>query len=125
MPAPRLRAYPQETVIAEKLHAMVTLGLANSRMKDYYDVWMLLRTFELDPGRLRQAIKATFARRGTLVPATVPEGLSDAFVADAIKQRQWDAFVGGLTTTAPRLQDLVPELRASLTAILRDPSSRT
>jgi len=47
MPSPRLRAYPQETVIAEKLHAMVTLGLANSRMKDYYDVWMLVRTFEI------------------------------------------------------------------------------
>jgi predicted nucleotidyltransferase component of viral defense system len=56
MPSPHLRAYPLEVVIAEKLHAMVVLGLANSRMKDYYDIWMLTRTFTLDPTRLRRAV---------------------------------------------------------------------
>jgi len=81
MPSPHLRAYPQETVIAEKLHAMVVLGLANSRMKDYYDVWMLQRSFKIDEARLQRAIEATFARRRTEVPATTPEGLSDAFAA--------------------------------------------
>ena len=62
MPSPHLRAYPPETVIAEKLHAMVVLGMANSRMKDYYDVWMLISAFEFEPERLRRAITATFAR---------------------------------------------------------------
>lgn len=122
MPSPRLRAYAQETVIAEKLHALVTLGLANSRMKDYYDVWMLLRTFEMDRGRLRQAIDATFARRGTPVPTTTPEGLSDAFAADPGKQGQWQAFAQNLSGAAPKLGELVPALRAALGATLGMPS---
>lgn len=118
MPSPRLRAYPQETVIAEKLHAMVTLGLANSRMKDYYDVWMLLRTFEIDAVRLRRAIEATFARRGTPLPISLPEGLSDAFAQDDAKQRQWTAFVRNLSSSAPALGELMAELRAALAALI-------
>ena len=73
MPSPHLRAYPPETVIAEKFHAMVVLGRANSRMKDYYDVWMLTSAFEIEHERLRLAIVATFARRNTAVPALVPD----------------------------------------------------
>jgi predicted nucleotidyltransferase component of viral defense system len=119
MPSPHLRAYPLETVIAEKLHAMVALGLANSRMKDHYDVWMLTRTFPLDLGRLRRAIDATFARRSTPLPASVPEGLSDAFAADAAKQAQWHAFGRNLSVAAPALSDLVAELRASLSALFK------
>ena len=122
MPSPRLRAYPQETVIAEKLHAMVMLGLANSRMKDYYDVWMLVRTFEIDPARLRRAIEATFARRGTPLPAALPEGLTDAFAQDDAKQRQWTAFVRNLSSSAPTLRDIVTELRAVVMALLKLPS---
>lgn len=122
MPSPRLRAYPQETVIAEKLHAMVTLGLANSRMKDYYDVWMLVRTFEIDPACLRRAIEATFARRGTPLPDAPPEGLTDAFAQDDTKQRQWAAFVRNLSSSAPALRDIVTELRAVVMALLKLPS---
>jgi predicted nucleotidyltransferase component of viral defense system len=122
MPLPRLRAYPQETVIAEKLHAMVTLGLANSRMKDYYDVWMLVRTFEIDPAPLRRAIEATFARRGTPLPAVLPEGLTDAFAQDDAKQRQWTVFVRNLSSSAPALRDIVTELRAVVMALLKLPS---
>jgi predicted nucleotidyltransferase component of viral defense system len=118
LPSPRLRAYPQEVVIAEKLHAMVVLGLANSRMKDYFDVWMLLHTFALDPQRLRRAVDATFARRGTPMLLAVPEGLSEAFASDANKQRQWMAFAGNLSSPAPSLQQLVEELRAKLVALL-------
>lgn len=117
MPSPHLRAYSQETVIAEKLHAMVMLGLANSRMKDYYDVWMLQRGFEIDAGRLRRAIEATFARRGTEVPAMPPEGLSDAFAADPSKQAQWEAFVRNLSVPGPELGDVVSDLRTWLAAI--------
>ena len=114
MPSPHLRAYPPETVIAEKFHAMVVLGRANSRMKDYYDVWMLMSTFELNPGRMRQAIEATFARRKTEVPATVPDGLRDEFCADAGKRRQWEAFTGILSGQLPEFDLVVRELRTRL-----------
>lgn len=114
MPSPHLRAYPPETVIAEKFHAMVVLGRANSRMKDYYDVWMLTSSFELEPERLRQAIAATFARRKTEVPADIPDGLSDVFSADAGKQRQWDAFARTLSGQVPELEHVVRALRKRL-----------
>ena len=118
MPSPHLRAYPPETVIAEKVHAMVALGRANSRMKDYYDVWMLTSTFDLDRDRMRQAIAATFARRNTVIPNQVPDGLSDAFASDPAKQRQWNAFVGNLTGPVPQLDRVVADLRGRLMAVL-------
>ena len=117
MPSPHLRAYPLETVIAEKFHAMVVLGRANSRMKDYYDVWMLTSTFEIEPERLRRAIAATFARRRTEIPASVPDGLSDDFSADAGKQRQWDAFARTLSGQVPELGRVVLALREKLMVI--------
>ena len=118
MPSPHLRAYPPETVIAEKFHAMVALGRANSRMKDYYDVWMLTGAFEIEPVRLRRAIVATFARRNTVVPAVVPDGLSDAFATDPGKQRQWDAFARNLSGTIPGFGLVVSELRQRLKPFL-------
>ncbi|MDH3461911.1 MAG: nucleotidyl transferase AbiEii/AbiGii toxin family protein, partial [Burkholderiaceae bacterium] len=114
MPSPHLRAYPPETVIAEKFHAMVALGRANSRMKDYYDVWMLMSTFDFEPGRMRRAISATFARRNTVIPEVVPDGLSDAFAADPGKQRQWEAFVGNLAGPVPEFRRVVHKLRREL-----------
>jgi predicted nucleotidyltransferase component of viral defense system len=116
MPSPFLRAYPPETVIAEKLHAMVVLGMANSRMKDYYDVWMLTGAFEIDSERLRRAIAATFARRDTGIPADVPDGLGDSFAADPGKQRQWDAFARNLAGSVPGLAVVVKDLRERLAA---------
>ena len=118
MPSPHLRAYPPETVIAEKLHAMVVLDMANSRLKDNYDVWMLTSAFEVDPERLRRAIVATFARRNTAVPTSVPNGLSAAFAADPGKRRQWDAFARNLSGAAPELRLLVDEVRQRLATFL-------
>ena len=114
MPSPHLRAYPPETVIAEKFHAMVALGRANSRMKDYYDVWMLTSAFEIEPERLRRAIVATFARRKTVIPTEVPDGLSDAFATDPGKQRQWDAFARNLSGPIPGFGLAVRLLRQRL-----------
>lgn len=119
MPSPRLRAYPQESVIAEKLHAMVVLGLANSRMKDYYDVWMLQRGYKIDEARLQRAIEATFARRRTDVPAVTPEGLSDTFTNDPSKQAQWHAFVRNLSVPGPSLAEVVEDLRAWLATVFK------
>ncbi|MDE2299697.1 MAG: nucleotidyl transferase AbiEii/AbiGii toxin family protein [Burkholderiales bacterium] len=118
MPSPHLRAYPPETVIAEKFHAMVVLGRANTRMKDYCDVWRLTSAFEIDPERLRRAIVATFARRSTVIPVGIPDGLSDAFATDPGKQGQWEAFVQNLAGPVPDFGLVVSELRHRLAGFL-------
>jgi hypothetical protein len=91
--APQLRAYPKYTVVAEKFHAVCLLGMANTRMKDYFDLWVLLTEGALEATELRRAVHATFARRQLAVPGTVPLGLSDAFAHDPAKQGQWAAFL--------------------------------
>lgn len=90
---PRLKAYPKETVVAEKLQAIVALGRANSRMKDFYDLLALARLFDFDGDPLAAAIRATFERRRTALPVNRPDGLSAAFAEDANKARQWKAFI--------------------------------
>ena len=91
-PAPHLRAYPVETVVAEKFEALVTLGVANSRLKDFYDLWVISRTFELRQATLVEAVQRTFERRGTVLPSDTPAGLTDEF-AEAWAT-QWRAFLG-------------------------------
>lgn len=91
--APVLRAYPVYTVIAEKYHAMVMLGLANSRMKDFYDVSVIAGRTPLDGGTLARAIAATFARRSTALPDGPAMALTTAFSSNAGKQSQWQAFI--------------------------------
>jgi predicted nucleotidyltransferase component of viral defense system len=115
LPSARLRAYPREAVIAEKLHALVVLGIANTRMKDLYDLWSLAQRFEFDAGRLADSIAATFERRRTDVPNELPVGLSPAFAGDAEKIAQWRAFVRRTgATSAPELADAIARLRAFL-----------
>jgi len=92
-PPPRLLAYPRESVVAEKLEAMVHLGIANSRMKDFFDVWFLAQTFAFEGNMLSAAMRATFARRGTAIPDAMPTALTPAFSADATKATQWKAFM--------------------------------
>lgn len=110
LPAPRLRAYARETVIAEKFQAMVTLGRANSRMKDFYDIWVLSRSFTFDDDRLARAIAATFARRGTAIPTEMPDALTPAFAADEQKQKQWRAFVEDVAVDPGPLAPVLVEL---------------
>jgi hypothetical protein len=111
MPAPELRVYPQYTVIAEKFEAIVSLGMANSRMKDYFDLWVLLRNADLEPSILEQAVQATLARRGTVMPSGIPVGLSDQFASDKSRVALWDAFVGRNKLNAESLADTVIYLR--------------
>jgi predicted nucleotidyltransferase component of viral defense system len=92
-PAPVLKAYPRQAVVAEKYQAMVALGIANSRMKDFFDLWVLAHHFAFDGPSLCQAIQATFRRRKTALPAAPPLALTAAFGADAAKMKQWAAFV--------------------------------
>jgi predicted nucleotidyltransferase component of viral defense system len=91
-PPPHLQGYSRESAIAEKLQAMVYLGEINSRMKDFYDIWLLASRFTFDGATLATAIRATFEHRSTILPAA-PLGLSDEFVAQKDKQTQWHAFV--------------------------------
>jgi len=112
LPTPTLRAYSKYTVVAEKFQALCALGMANSRMKDYFDLWMLLRNGELDDAELVRAIQATFSRRRIALPEGVPAGLSDAFAADAGKLTQWRAFVAKNKLNAVALGELVQALRA-------------
>lgn len=90
-PAPVLRAYPPETVVAEKLEAIVSLGVANSRMKDFYDLWMIAHMFTFEGVVLAKAIQRTFDRRRTPLPDAIPFGLSEGFASKGVPQ--WRAFL--------------------------------
>ena len=105
-PVPRLHAYPRETVVAEKLEATVTLGMRNSRMKDFYDLWAIARRFEFDGDILSTAIRNTFGRRGTALPVASPVALPEIFVADPAKQRQWSSFLSKSGMEAPELPEI-------------------
>lgn len=113
-PAPRLRAYARETVIAEKFQAMVALGRANSRMKDFYDIWILSRSFDFADDRLARAIAATFSRRDTPIPTEAPDALTSAFASDEQKQRQWIAFVEDVALQPGDLAAVIDDIAAFL-----------
>ncbi|MDZ5458010.1 nucleotidyl transferase AbiEii/AbiGii toxin family protein [Azohydromonas lata] len=119
LPAPRLRVYPAYTVVAEKLHAIVLLGMANSRVKDYFDLAVLLQREELDAYTLGHAVAATFARRKTALPTAVPIGLSDEFAIDASRQTLWRAFLRKNDLEATPLADTVTMLRERLWPVLQ------
>lgn len=92
-PPPKLLAYTRYTMVSEKVEAMVRLGVANSRMKDFYDVWLLSRLFEFDGRTLCDAIRSTFRRRSTPLPDGLPMAFTDEFSKDELKQTQWRAFI--------------------------------
>lgn len=92
-PAPRIRAYPQESVVAEKLHAMVTLGAQNSRFKDFYDMYTMANAFTFEASTLVASVRATFERRGTTLADDTPLALQSSFYADAARATQWRAYV--------------------------------
>ena len=120
MPAPTILAYSHEVVIAEKLHAMVVRGITNSRMKDYFDIYILMQQFVFDGERLTDAIKATFSRRGTLIPADAPIAITDLFSDRPEKIVQWNAFLrrSRLANTPLALGDIVNALREFLLPVL-------
>lgn len=109
MPSPTLRAYPLESVVAEKLEALVKLAGFNSRLKDYFDLWVLMRFESMDKSLLPKAIDATFARRGTALPTELPVGLGDDFAKS--KNTMWVAFLKRSGLDAPELHQVVSALR--------------
>lgn len=113
-PAPRLRTYPVYTVVSEKLHAIALLGMTNSRLKDYLDLWVLLDRETLNAHTLARAIAATFSRRGMLVPAALPIGLTDEFATDSSRQTMWTAFLKKNQLAVTPLLEVVATLRTVL-----------
>jgi hypothetical protein len=112
LPAPRMRGYQRETVVAEKFQAMVALGILNSRMKDFYDLYSLSQRFDFDGITLGRAIQATFERRKTPIPKELPLALTPTFYEDRQKQTQWDGFLrkGRLQTKTPPLGKVIESL---------------
>jgi len=104
LPAPTLRMYPVETVIAEKFEAIVRFAQANTRLKDFYDLWRVAQTRSVDGATLVEALTNTFLRRGTLVPTSLPTGLSPEFFEDAAKQRQWTGFLTRVAPAGPSIE---------------------
>lgn len=112
-PPPLLLVYPIETVVAEKLHAIVRYGLVNSRLKDYFDLWTIAQLTGQPTDALSDAIRATFARRSTPVPVEMPVGLTGGFSANAENQRAWIAYLNrsGLAGKPPaRLEGVVESI---------------
>ncbi len=119
VPIPRLKVYPRETAVAEKLEAIALLGINNSRMKDFYDLRALVKEGAIDRGVLAQAIAATFARRATEIPEGLPLGLTAAFAENPEKQQQWLAFLRKNGLGNAPLAEVVDELGAYFAAPLK------
>lgn len=116
MAAPQIRAYPRESAIAEKFHAMVELDIRNSRMKDFYDIWYMAQTWTFEMSLLRRAIAAVFKRRGLALPEGAPFALTAEFLNDSQKKQQWNAFISRFSSAgvAPSLDEVGTLLRAFL-----------
>ncbi|WP_293679839.1 nucleotidyl transferase AbiEii/AbiGii toxin family protein [uncultured Phenylobacterium sp.] len=118
LPQPKLRAYPPETVVAEKFQAMTALGMINTRMKDFFDLWAIANTFTFEGPILAKAIAATFAQRETPLPSEPPVALTAAF-ADA-KQAQWAAFLK--RTEISLAPEPFPEIQAQIASLVMSPT---
>lgn len=147
MPAPMLFAYPPETVVAEKLETIVQLGVTNSRMKDYYDLWWMCTSMTFDGEQLRRAIEATFKRRRTelpgqtaspgepvpsralrqgSVPVWCPPGLRDEYASDSAHAHQWSSFLQRAhVSNDPSLRKVVQTVRSFAIPLLHAVSHDT
>ena len=119
-PPPRLLAYASETVIAEKFSALVALDMDNTRLKDFFDLWFLARSFVFDGPTLAQAIAATFERRTLPLPQDTPTGLTALFSSNPTKQAQWKAFVRQ-NVSAPFQMLTLPEVISAIATFLMPP----
>lgn len=117
--APKLRVYPHYTVVAEKFETLSSLGIANSRMKDYFDLWVIAHRSKFDGDLLQQSIRATFSRRKTTLPDESPVGLTETFAHDDQKQKQWKAFLGKNGLEPVPLEEVVSFLAGFLMPVAR------
>lgn len=116
--SPRILAYQPATAVAEKFQAMIEIGLANSRMKDYHDIWMLSRTLEFDGQDLANAIRATFQRRGTDVPSETPVELTREYTGQPETSRMWDTYRKGFSASVSGLPEDLQDVADAIAAFL-------
>jgi hypothetical protein len=119
LPPVELKAYPRATVIAEKLETIVSFGMANTRLKDYFDLYVLAAENVLKPTEVASAIAATFRRRGTELPTQTPLGLTREYATDVARRAQWEAFLNKNGLEAPALVDVVEKIYTYLDEPLR------
>lgn len=112
-PVTGIKAVTPYTAVAEKLEAMIVLGAANSRMKDYCDLMILSQKLEFEGDILKDAVRATFRRRATPLPEGDPEGLSAAFTEETVNTKRWTAFItkGMLPEGKPDLAHVIQEIK--------------
>lgn len=117
---PKILAYPAETVIAEKFEAMVRYGAATSRVKDFFDIWTIAKTFGFAKAALAQAVRGTFERRGTALPAEIPFALTQAFVEIAEKRKMWEGFLrrSPPAVAPPTFDEVIDDLRQFLGPVI-------
>ncbi|MFY7954064.1 MAG: nucleotidyl transferase AbiEii/AbiGii toxin family protein, partial [Armatimonadaceae bacterium] len=114
----RILAYPMEIAFAEKLETIVRLSWANSRMKDYFDLWFLITADQVPNVSLKAAIRSTFSRRRQPLPDSLPPGLSDDYAADPIRDKQWRAFAMRVDLRCPPLPEVVRCIRDAVWPVL-------
>jgi hypothetical protein len=121
LPAPRLNAYHPATVIAEKVNAMVVHGFMYSRMKDFYDIYILLNHMDLNDDLLTEAIKATFERRKIELPHELPVAFTPEFLTDGVKKTQWKAFLNRsmLSGSGLSIEDVLDNLKTRIWPLLQ------
>jgi hypothetical protein len=119
LPAPRLHGYSRESTVAEKLEAMVKLGILNSRMKDFFDIWLLSQHFDFDGRVLADAVARTFSTRGTMLPA-MPTALTTEFARNATKLTQWRAFIRKtkISGVPQELEDIIASIAEFLLPVV-------
>lgn len=123
LPSPQLLVYPAETVVAEKLEAMVKLDERNSRIKDYFDIWILLKHDQVDHSQLVNAIAATFACRGTQFPSELPAGLKTDFAVT--RNMQWQQFIKRNRLAAPDLETVIETLAERCWPLMKSAAKMT
>lgn len=118
-PPPELKGYTPETMIAEKLDAMVKLGLANSRMKDFYDIWTIVNRFQIKPEKIAPVIREVFKNRKTIV-REIPKAFSEAFYNTPKTLERWDSFLKGIGHDPMPLEKVIFEIRDFFLPILTE-----
>ena len=119
-PGPSILAYSVNSVIAEKFHAMAKLGIANSRIKDFYDIWIISKYMPISGPVLFETIIQTFKRRGDELPGNVPFALTQSFWSDTLKQKQWLAYINKnkLSTDGHDFQFVVEDIKRFFSPII-------
>jgi hypothetical protein len=120
LPNPRLKGYPMESVVSEKFEAMVKLGLLNSRMKDFYDIWLMMRQFDFNDSKLAEAIKRTFAHRKTSLPQNKLLFAAEIYDEKSDRQTLWKAFLkkGDIKHAPEKLSVIARGIEESLSKAL-------